>query len=151
MTAEECKELYEKMRAAAPSGHRTIRYPMDEADPKLMAKCISAITLEIANSSDSKKDITSDMFRSCYSAKIPDTDFIAALAIDGGDLNEKYCAFLSKRDADMMHNWMFELKNNADPQALDYFIIVMNRDLEESQKIIDSIDPSAAAWLNLAE
>ena len=122
---------------------------MDACDPELLREAVSAIVNEIANANDGCRDISTDMFKKVFSTKIDGTDFIAALAIDGGDINEKYVAFLDKSKSDIMHNWMFELKNVENPHALDYIMIVMNRDIKECRYIIDSIDPSAAAWLNL--
>lgn len=149
MENEECKALYAKLKAATPKGHRTIRYPMDDCDAELLREAISAIVNEIAAANDGCRDISTDMFKKVFSVNIPGTDFVAALAIDGGDINEKYIAFLNKSKSDVMHNWMFELKNAENPQALDYIMIIMNRDIEECRGIVDSIDPSAAAWLNL--
>jgi hypothetical protein len=149
MNNEECKGLYAKLKAAIPKGHRTIRYPMDACDPELLKEAISAVVNEIVNANAGCRDTSTDMFKKMFSTKIGGTDFIAALAIDGGDINERYVAFLGKSKSDIMHNWMFELKNVENPQTLDYVMIIMNRDIKECRDIIYSIDSGAAAWLNL--
>lgn len=149
MSNEELTDLYTRLKAAVAKGHKTIRYPMDECDQDLIKEAVSAIVNEIMTASDCCRDLSTDMFKKVYSANVDGTRFIAALAIDGGDINERYVAFLDKSKSDIMHNWMFEIKNDENPQALDYVMIIMNRDIKECRDMIDSIDPTAAAWLHL--